>query len=465
MHLLRSTAFSSLEVILLNRSRPVARGLAYETRSTAHVLNVPAGRMGALAGDEDGFLRFVQQTQPSVESGDFLPRSWYGDYLESLLTDAERSAPRGVTLTRLLGEAIRIDASDGGKSALIRLNDGRTIMAHRVVLACGNFMPPNVPGCGDLAGSPTYIRDPWANGAIRPGTGQLPVLLVGSGLTMADIALLIDRTGGTAPVFALSRRGLLPQPHRAHGHHQAPPGAADQLLAGPPTARAYLAAIRAQVRLSANDGVDWRDIVAALRSITPQLWERLPLVERARFLRHLRPYWDAHRHRSAPVTAMALQRLIARGRLVPLAGRLIRCTPDARGLTIEWRRRGCSQTERLQVGTMVNCIGPDTNVERVDEPLIRSLREQGWLRADPLGLGIDANDGYQVLSAEGRPSDLLSYIGPLLKGRYWEITAVPELRAHAKAMVRALVASLNEPAVELLSEVSAGRSESVYSNQ
>jgi uncharacterized NAD(P)/FAD-binding protein YdhS len=217
------------------------------------------------------------------------------------------------------------------------------------------------------------------------------------------------------------------------------------LLAGPPTARAYCAVVRSQVRAAARDQIDWRDIVAALRPITPRLWHRLPITERAQFLRHLRPYWEAHRHRSAPATAAAVQSMIERDRLVLLAGSRVACSQVGTGVEVEVRRRSSGQLQRLRVGAVVNCVGPETEVDRIEEPLIRSLREQGWLRPDVLRLGLDTGDGYETLGSNGQPSGLLFYVGPLLRGRYWESTAVPELRAHVAMMVRDLVASLQLP--------------------
>ncbi|HEU0055388.1 MAG TPA: FAD/NAD(P)-binding protein, partial [Longimicrobium sp.] len=82
-HLLRGEWPGGVRVVLVNRSGPLARGVAYGTRSAAHVLNVPAARMSAFAGDEDHFLRFARGRDPSVAGGDFVPRSLYGDYLES----------------------------------------------------------------------------------------------------------------------------------------------------------------------------------------------------------------------------------------------------------------------------------------------------------------------------------------------------------------------------------------------
>ncbi len=54
-HLLRASVHAPVRVLLIDRSGRVGRGVAYGTTSARHVLNVPAGRMSAFAGDEDDF--------------------------------------------------------------------------------------------------------------------------------------------------------------------------------------------------------------------------------------------------------------------------------------------------------------------------------------------------------------------------------------------------------------------------
>ena len=49
-----------------------------------------------------------------------------------------------------------------------------------------------------------------------------------------------------------------------------------------------------------SEGGDWRSVIDALRPHTQRLWRSMSLVQRRRFLRHARPYWDLHRHRMAP---------------------------------------------------------------------------------------------------------------------------------------------------------------------
>jgi uncharacterized NAD(P)/FAD-binding protein YdhS len=266
-----------------------------------------------------------------------------------------------------------------------------------------------------------------------------PVLLVGTGLTMLDVALELRGRGLEAPLLAVSRRGLLPRPHRAPASPPRPVELGAALLAGPPTIRRYLREVRRTV--AAHPDVDWRDVLASIRGVTPDLWAALPLRERARFLRHLQPYWEVHRHRAAPEIAAAGDALVRDGRLRVVAARLLRLEGGPDGVTVRYRRRETGASEEARVGTVINCTGPSGKVAALGEPLLDSLLRQGLLTPCPLGLGIRTAPGYALRDAAGNASEVLFHTGPLLKADHWESTAVPELRVHAARLAEHLRAT------------------------
>jgi uncharacterized NAD(P)/FAD-binding protein YdhS len=389
VHLLHGEWPGSLHVVLVNGSGPLARGVAYGTRSAWHVLNVPAARMSAFAEDEEHFLRFARGCDPSVSAGDFVPRSVYGDYLEWVLGEAVAARPVATRFTHLVARVVDVRVRpEGGAELALDGHDGpSTLAADRVVLSAGSYSPadPPVPDAAFFAGDPRYVRAPWAPGALDGVDRRLPVLLVGTGLTMLDVALELQGRF-EAPMHALSRRGLLPLPHRSPASPPRPVEVGAALLAGPWTVRRYLRAVRRAV--AAHPDVDWRDVLASIRPVTPALWDALPLAERARFLRHLQPYWDVHRHRAAPEIAATVDALVRDGRLRVCAGRLLRVRAAEDGVAASCRRRGERAPDELRVGTVVNCTGPSANIAALGEPLLNSLLRQGLLTACPLGLGI-----------------------------------------------------------------------------
>lgn len=437
VNLLRA-ATEPMRILLVERSGRFTAGVAYGTRSDAHLLNVPAGRMSAFSNDGEHFLRWARARDAAVTGGSFVPRRLYGKYLAELLDDAEADAPATTSLVRLASEARALERLAGG-GVRLSLADGRSVTADRVVLSIGNYEPANPPADdGGFYASDDYARDPWAPGALEVNT-DAPVLLLGTGLTMLDVAIALSARGHRGPIHALSRRGLLPQPHResasAPSHHDRPA----TLGAWPRTARGLLHELRREVREGAAHGVDWREVVTSIRHDTPALWQALSREERMRFLRHLRSFWETHRHRSAPATSARIAALREGGQLVIHGARVLSYAPSAAGTRVSLRRRGADRVEVIEVARVINCTGPDTNLARVRDPLVQSLRADGLIRPDDLGLGLDTDEQGALIGADGRASDDLFCVGPLRKGRLWENTAVPELRVEAAAMARRLV--------------------------
>ncbi|HMC91989.1 MAG TPA: FAD-dependent oxidoreductase, partial [Allosphingosinicella sp.] len=288
-----------------------------------------------------------------------------------------------------------------------------------LILAGGNYggrLPARVEG--------PAVDDPWsAEGlaAIRAMARQdKDLLLVGTGLTMIDVALTLVDEGFGGRMVAVSRRGLLP---RAHEEPASPPYPVEPA-----------AGLRALVRQT-RAGTPWRAAVDSLRPHTQALWRGLSLAEQKRFLRHLRPWWDVHRHRIAPPVARRIEALIGEGRLEILAGRISGETGGAVAIAL----RGGGE-RRLEIGGAINCTGPEANIARMADPLIRQLLESGMARADALGLGFDVDDESRVIGVDGAPSPALFAVGPLTKGALWEIVAVPDIRQQVRDVARTLAA-------------------------
>lgn len=324
----------------------------------------------------------------------------------------------------------------------VSLASGTTIEADHVVLALGNYVPANPPIADpSWYESAHYITDPWAPGALSAVDAHAPILLIGTGLTMLDIALQLSDGARTARMTAISRRGLVPLPHRPHG---APPSYGHlppDLIGCEPTTVAYLRAMRRHARLLERDGIDWREVMASLRPVTPRLWETLSLEERARFLRHARPYWDTHRHRVATEVWQRFDALREAKRLTVVAGRVLRYEESDGDVTAYYRPRGTEWEATVSVRTVINCTGPDGDVRHIRDPLLASLQASGLARSDALGMGLDTDEHLSLIAADGRAAARISLVGPLLRGRLWESTAVPELRVHAARVVRAIVAT------------------------
>ncbi|WP_426203125.1 FAD/NAD(P)-binding protein [Pseudomonas sp. TWP3-1] len=422
-------------LIIINRSGAMARGLAYGTSSSKHLLNVPAGNMSALVDDPDSFLRACQRSSPSTTSGSFVPRKQYGEYLASLLEAAEKHALGRIGVERITAEVTALTAQE--RASRVELSCGKTIFADHVILAFGHFPPRTPPALESILDSPRYIANPWSASITAAQSKDASVLLLGSGLTALDVISTLEKASDGIQIHMLSRRGLLPQPHRvSKSTLHAPLSFQDDLLSGPATVLSYLRTIKRQIASGKASGLDWRDVIASVRPITSQLWMRLPIEERRRFLRHLQPYWDVHRHRVAPETYELFEQALNLKQIIPIAGRIHSVETCGEKTLIIYRRRGNEKLEKLEFDRVINCTGPNSNPHLISEPLIRQLITDGLISIDELGLGVQVDDSLAVLGKTGMPSEWLSYVGPMLKANFWEATAVPELRLYASALAR-----------------------------
>ncbi|MBW8807620.1 MAG: pyridine nucleotide-disulfide oxidoreductase, partial [Lysobacter sp.] len=263
------------------------------------------------------------------------------------------------------------------------------------------------------------------------------LLIVGTGLTMADVVVTLQRRGHRGPIVALSRHGLLP---RAHGEYPPetialPPAVLQALETHAP--RELLRALRTLSPVVA----DWRSLIDALRPHLQSFWHGMPTPRRASFLRHLRSYWEVARHRIAPQLAQELQALQDSGQLRIRAGRLLRARRGDDAVEALIRERGGNTLRNERYDLLIRATGLDTDVERSTHPLIAHLRESGLVAADPLGLGLKTSDRFEILDAKGGAVRGLFAIGPLLRAQLWEITAVPELRKAARDLATQLLAT------------------------
>ncbi|MBC7987329.1 MAG: FAD-dependent oxidoreductase, partial [Sphingomonadaceae bacterium] len=161
--------------------------------------------------------------------------------------------------------------------------------------------------------------------------------------------------------------------------------------------------------------------------------------ERTRFVRHLRPFWDVHRHRLAPDVAAAIDALRDSGRLDVIAGKILEATPDGDGhIALAWRPRGEERIARTTIRRIVNCTGPQGDVTRSREPIVAKLLARGLIRPDPMRLGIEVDARLRAVGGDGRPHPRLYAIGPMTRGAFWEIVAVPDLREQTWRLARAL---------------------------
>jgi uncharacterized NAD(P)/FAD-binding protein YdhS len=437
-NLLRRSPAQPCRIVLIERREQPGRGVAYQVTAHRPLLNVPAGRMSADPDDPLQFARFAQRRDPSLHAQQFLPRELYGEYLQQLLREAVQAAPAGVKFECIRDEANALHRIDSSGPYLVGLSGRGRLLADDVVLACGDPPPLDLPRASGIAQHPCYVSDPHQESAL--GTNCKRMLLIGTALTMADVAVAAAAASPCAELHALSRHGLLPAIQSASASHSSDAAADFRacLADGQVGARRLVRAFRDLTRDLQRGGGDWLDAVNAARGAAPELWQRMPDAERRRFLRHLRVYWDIHRHRMPPAIGAQLTRLQQAGRLRIHAGQL-RAIEDAGGsLRVRWRARGSRTLRELTVDRVIDCSGSAGRLAGTRDPLLRDLMATGLAVPDPLGLGwLTAGNG-ALVDRDGRAARHLYYLGPMLRAAHWEATAVGELRVHAQQLATAL---------------------------
>jgi uncharacterized NAD(P)/FAD-binding protein YdhS len=430
VYLLREAAARQLplRVALIDRHGRHGLGQAYSTVHPAHLLNSPAGAMSALTDDPGHLSRWAAKADLAHDG--FLPRSAFGRYLTELLAAAERSARPTARVSRITAHVVAIRRGSHGRQLRVHLAADGRIDADAVVLATGNLPP--VPPCPVPQGH-RYIADPWEPGALDAAADGSPVAVLGTGLTMLDVAIALTCAHPRTTVHAISRHALLPR------EHDWPRDAtsATPLIRGPAAARRLSTLIR-EVRASAAAYPGpWQDIVDALRPQIPLLWDQLPPADKRLFLRHVARYWEVHRHRVPPQTAARIAALTSGGRLIVHRGRVAAASNEHGGLRVSIEHGSPAD---VRAGWLINCTGAATDITTTADPLLRHLLDSGLARPGPLRLGLDTDPRGAVRDAAGRPASDIVTLGPLLRGRRYETTAIPEIRDQAAALARHLLA-------------------------
>lgn len=413
-HLLRSND-PGLRVTLVERRDSFGKGMAYSAALSDHLLNVAATNMSAFPDDPSHYWRWLQEKQlVSADAGPvYTPRSTYGRYLQDILegvTERERTTGR---LRLVQQECLGVTTTPAGVEA--RLADGTSLVGHVAVLATGHDEEPA----------------PGQNFAVRIGSADdtaldhdAPVLILGTGLSMVDAWLTLEHRGHRGEIIAVSRRGLLPWPHQ-----KGSPIKLDSADIPLGTELSYFVDwFHKLVRETEKAGGNWRDVVDGLRPFNQRIWQNWPATAKRRFLEHTKAWWDIHRHRMPPQIHARVNQAVRSGRLKLLAARVLSTASDNGDRLVKLLPRRSRGTETLRVARIYDCTGIVKDVSTGSIAVIRSLTDRGLARPDPLRLGLDVTLDCAVIDRNGAASDRLFAVGPLTRGTFFEIDAVPDIR-------------------------------------
>jgi uncharacterized NAD(P)/FAD-binding protein YdhS len=436
IQLSKATA-GALEITIVEPRAELGRGLAYAGGDPDHRLNGtpeshsldpedPAQVRRWI--DADGLL--ARDPEAVAANGNvFMRRGDYGRYVGEMVR-----RERGIRHVR--DTAIDLDARL--ESPVVHTALGEAIASDLLVVATGNPLP-RLPAAVRAHGSmpAATIEDPFALDRIRALPSEARVLVLGSGLTALDVVSTLLRQGHRGAITVASRRGLRPRPHRA-----APASGASLLeriegpvpdfvrsAGSPPSLRLLARALRRRIHEAQAAGGDWYGPFDEMRDVVWRFWPRVSAAEKRRFLRRLRPWYDAHRFRAPPQNDAMVREAEREGRVrfVGLRG--------SDGLDSHLRGND----------VVINCTGLDPTGGLDDNPFLASLTDQGILSVDPSGVGFTVDAQCRPIGRGGTACERIRLIGPPTAGVFGDplgvLFIVPQVRRILPGMLATLRAT------------------------
>ncbi|GLK75809.1 FAD-dependent oxidoreductase [Methylopila jiangsuensis] len=434
-HQLARRAPDAFRIVVVEPRPRLGAGLAYSSVDAAHRINVPASRMSFVPSDPCHFDRWLKadgalKEDPEALTADgraFPRRSVFGRYA------AETIEPYVLSGEIEHVQATAVDVSEDGGRYRVGLSTGGELTADGLIFAATHPRPSTPAALRPLDGDARLIQDAQRDDALGAVAPDARVLIVGTGLTMADIVASLERRGHRGPILAVSRRGLTSR------GHDGPAGDVGDFSDRPERrASRLLLRIRRAVRAARAQGIPWQRVLDAVRTQVPVIWAALPSSERRRVVRRLRPFWDVHRFRVAPQVEAAIARRQASGAFRILKAEPVRAEADEDGLVVTLRLSP-TRFETVAVDAIVLATGPAHRSLLETNGFAERLAELGLITLDDVGLGLATDGQSRAIGADGRSDHPLWIAGPLARAAFGELMGLPEVTRHGEFVARELI--------------------------
>ncbi len=442
LNLLRTLKLPAHIQLIEKRSAATYRGNAYSSQLEYEPLNVQAGRMSAysyLPNDFFDWLKINKQatSETEITKDSFVSRRWYGDYLTEQIANHVKLS-QGIRFETIIDEAqhINFDAELG--SYQIGLKSGKLLEANYLIFATGNEAPVDVFNQGEIAKlNGHYVNNPWAINPLDRIKNEEDILVVGTGLTMVDHVVSLQKRGHKGKIFCFSRNGYLPLPHvDVPQHYVIPFNKEQKQLAG------IFSELRNQVTQATQQNIPWQNTMDAIRGNIAGMWKLLGIDAKRFFLKRLRTFWEIHRHRMPLASAKAIRELMGTGQLQIFSGTSKGIEVHGHNVIFKFVAKGQSQEQAVTVQRVINCTGPAGDYFKGGNTLIKNLLAKGWMKQDELKLGIETGERGEIIKGNGEVLENAFAIGPLRKAKEWETTAIREIRVQAEETANYIAASV-----------------------
>jgi uncharacterized NAD(P)/FAD-binding protein YdhS len=424
------------KIYLFNSGASLSKGVAYNCNQNSSLLNVIASKMSAFPDESNHFLDWCtkhptyKNDSRDIIASAFLPRKIYGEYLHAIWLETIELAKATDCELEIIEEKVLAIHSKSNKQLVVASNS--QIECDKCVLATGNELPSTPKKLTDkFIESYDYFKNPW-NLDFNKIHDSLPVLIIGNGLTMVDTVLSLRENNFHQKIISISPNGFNILPHR---NFNFPFESKLATIQTPISLLELIHLFNLEVKKLKKFGVSPEPIIDAFRPNVAKVWQQFSEEEKAKFMGRVRHIWGVARHRIPFVSYDKIMKEQINQQLEILAGNLIEVTQTKNGnRVVIWDKRTKKQKELL-VGAIINCTGPETNVEKSNNQLLKQLVEAGTISQDPLKLGLRTNcSNFKTINALGKENQDLYAIGSLLKGELWESTAVNELKNQAKEL-------------------------------
>ncbi|UVC15171.1 FAD/NAD(P)-binding protein [Mesorhizobium onobrychidis] len=429
-HLARLLPAGASEIVVIEPREGLGYGLAYSTGDPSHRTNVPASRMTLISGQDSHFADWLERTSAIADdagiiaaNGALYPqRRIFGRYVEDHLQRFLQSK----TIRHVRSAVASVERS--GERYRLILADGAALVADALVIAT-THPPPALPlALQSVAGKAGLVANPYDLERLEAVGRNDNVLIVGTGLTSADVIATLHRKGHRGRITALSRHG-----YRSRGHAlKAVDPAGDFTTLPSRSATVLLRRIRTAIATAARAGEDWHPVLDAVRRQGQVIWQALPLAEQRRLVRHLRALWDVHRFRVAPQIMDVLDRQVAEGRLAYRAASIVGADQIDGRIRVRQQLRGQRRLIAEAFDSVIVTTGPAHADILRTRTAIAALARMGLARLDPIGLGLETDSQGRAVGTSGRPFGSIFVSGPLARGSVGELMGIPEVTAHAE---------------------------------
>lgn len=436
-------ATEPIEIILISEEKNFNRGIAYNPYSKNHLLNVPAAKMSAFPDRPEHFLDWVMQ-QHGFENRDrnivaisFLPRYLFGNYLVDVWNEATTIIrEKGINFRFINDQVIDLEIAD--ELVVLHLANGHTLKLNDCVIASGNSEPRN-PSIKNrkFFENKNYFRNPWAIESVEAVNSEQPVLIIGNGLTMVDTVIGLREHHFNNTIYSISPNGFNILPHRHNGIQYKH---LTEELTEDATLHDIVMLFNKHIKLIRDLGLSAEPIIDSLRPHTQKIWQRLTDDEKRWFMNRLRHLWGVARHRIPLQIHDKLQQLRIDGKLQVYSGHLINMIENNNQINVEFYNRRTKQLQNICVSRVINCTGPESDFERMDDCFLKRCLMKGIITQDALKLGINTDTStFQLKDSKGNNHQHLFTLGGNLKGMLWESTAVNELRTQANQLSKTIL--------------------------